>query len=391
MAIHNERSPDERDAEHIIEWLTAYRFGRSPPVPTSGRPEYRWAYENDAAWRLMRIRGKAHMPRVDVQEIMVEARDALEEIDEARDDETRYSDNQPRDDAGQFAKTGSSGGTAATGAGGGPISDEDFAARRDMLATVMKDAEPTLSTDVLYKPDGVWTAERAAQQRQIVDDLYAKASSVPNNGVAVISGGLGGAGKSTVLRDHAGIDSSHFLTVNPDEVKEEMARRGMVPEVPGHPGLAPMERSSLIHNESTVIADMVAARAYHDKKNIIWDITMSSQWAVDSRVRDMREAGYGSIRGVFVDIPIDSKGKNTGAIDRALARYRGGVDRYSAGIGLGGRFVPDRVMNDQRTPDGSTLNKAAFYATNKQFTDWSVYDNSVTGRAPLLVDWKGKV
>ena len=38
-----------------------------------------------------------------------------------------------------------------------------------------------------------------------------------------MAGGLGGAGKSTVLEKYAGIDRSKYLTINPDDIKEEMA------------------------------------------------------------------------------------------------------------------------------------------------------------------------
>jgi hypothetical protein len=44
-------------------------------------------------------------------------------------------------------------------------------------------------------------------------------------------GGLGGAYKSTVLEKHAGIERSQYLTINPADIKEAMAERGLIPEV----------------------------------------------------------------------------------------------------------------------------------------------------------------
>ena len=41
---------------------------------------------------------------------------------------------------------------------------------------------------------------------------------------------------------------SQYLMINPDDIKEEMARRGMVPEIEG---LSPMEASDLVHEESS--------------------------------------------------------------------------------------------------------------------------------------------
>jgi hypothetical protein len=79
------------------------------------------------------------------------------------------------------------------------------------------------------------------------------------SGAGFIAGGLGGAGKTTVLEQHAGINSSGFPTINPDEFKEELARRDLVPDVPG---LSPMEASSLVHQESSHIARMLVGRAW---------------------------------------------------------------------------------------------------------------------------------
>ena len=74
------------------------------------------------------------------------------------------------------------------------------------------------------------------------------------------------------LQQHAGIDWSQYLMINPDDIKEEMARRGMIPEIDG---LSPMEASELVHEESSYLASQLAIRAQADGKNLIWDITMS--------------------------------------------------------------------------------------------------------------------
>ncbi len=84
----------------------------------------------------------------------------------------------------------------------------------------------------------------------------------------------GWAGKPTVLDEHAGIDRSQYLTINPDDIKEAMARRGLIPELDG---LSPMEASDLVHAESSHVVKRLARRAMDDGKNIIWDITMSSR------------------------------------------------------------------------------------------------------------------
>lgn len=251
--------------------------------------------------------------------------------------------------------------------------------RGKRVGEVIGKARNTLSTDITHTTaDGAWTPERAAMHREIVDALYARAANVPRNRQAVIAGGLGGAGKSTVLRRHAGINPDEFLTLNPDDIKEEMARRGMIPEVPDEPGMSPMERSALVHEESSIITKMLADRAYRDGTNVIWDITMSSGGGVRSRLDDMDSHGY-NVDGVFVDIPVEV------SVQRAMARYARGVENFNDGEGLGGRYVPPEIIRAQRSSSGETINREVFDGMRDRFANWSVYDNSVTGRAPELV------
>jgi hypothetical protein len=66
-----------------------------------------------------------------------------------------------------------------------------------------------------------------------------------------------------------------------DDIKEVMAQKGMVPEVEG---LSPMEAATLIHEESGLIANLLAKRLYREKKNIVWDITMSRRGSVEKRL-----------------------------------------------------------------------------------------------------------
>jgi hypothetical protein len=97
-------------------------------------------------------------------------------------------------------------------------------------------------------PDNqAWTAERRSAQDLIINGIYAQAQYVPNDRAAIIAGGMCGAGKTTVLNDHAGIDRSQYLTISPDDIKEELGRRVLIPEING---LSPMEASDLVHREA---------------------------------------------------------------------------------------------------------------------------------------------
>ncbi len=159
----------------------------------------------------------------------------------------------------------------------------------------------------LYTIDGageIWNEERDRLHDAIIEDLYSRAADVPCEFKAIIAGGLGGAGKTTVLTQYAGIDLSQYLMINPDDMKEEMAQRGMIPEVEG---LSPMEASELVHEESSYLASQLALRAQADGKNLIWDITMSSEESVEGRINELASAGYTQIDGIFVDISVLDK------------------------------------------------------------------------------------
>jgi predicted kinase len=262
-----------------------------------------------------------------------------------------------------------------------PLTDAEHADHvQEVRGCLDKARSDGLATDQMYTIDRAreqWEPGRNRIHGQIVRDLYDQASDVPNDRMAIVAGGLPGSGKTTTLEQHAGIDRSQYLTINPDSIKEEMARRGLVPDVPG---LSPMEASDLVHEESSHVAKRLALRAQADGKNIIWDITMRSYSSTEGRIHDLRMAGYTRIDGIFVDIPIDT------SITRADARHREGHDDYLAGKGLGGRFVPEEVIKEQADPEWGSINRKTFEEVKRQLDSWSTYDNSVDGRGPVLAD-----
>jgi predicted kinase len=237
-----------------------------------------------------------------------------------------------------------------------------------------------LATESRYitDPDSeTWTRERRGEHNAIIADIYGAARDVPCERRAILAGGLPGAGKTTVLEQQAGVDRSRYLTINPDDVKEQMAKRGMIPEVAG---LTPMEASDLVHEESSHVAKRLARRAMREGKNLIWDITMSSRESAENRINDLREFGYSRVEAIFVDIPVEV------GIRRADGRYREGHDSYRSGDGLGGRFVPADVISAQADPDWGSCNRRTFEEIKPRLDAWERYDNSVDGRSAVLAE-----
>ena len=118
-----------------------------------------------------------------------------------------------------------------------------------------------------------------------------------------------------------------------------------------------------------------------DGKNVIWDITLSSERSTH-RVDELRAAGYEHIAGIFVDIPIET------SIARTEDRHRRSHDSYLAGEGLGGRHVPPEVIRRQSDEDFGTKNRRTFEMMKDRLDDWVIYDNSTDGRPPILIDRK---
>lgn len=262
-----------------------------------------------------------------------------------------------------------------------PLTDAEHAEHVSKVRELLDKARAEgLATDSRYMVDPdteTWSRERRVGHNAIIADIYEAARDVPCEHRAILAGGLPGAGKTTVLEQHAGIDRSRYLTINPDDIKEQMAERGMIPEVAG---LTPMEASDLVHEESSHISKRLARRAMREGKNVIWDITMSSLESTQNRISDLRATGYTPVEGMFVEIPVDV------GMRRADGRHRDGHDKYRAGFGLGGRFVPADVIAAQQDPDWGSRNRKTFEQVKPELDAWARYDNSVDGRTPVLAD-----
>jgi predicted ABC-type ATPase len=286
----------------------------------------------------------------------------------------KFNPGQPRDSDGRWTRTGTDVGRAVA----------DVARRTALIERAIHSPQAQTTEQTHTIAPGVWSPERDRIHREIVNDIYAKAAHVPNNGHAIMLGGPPGAGKTSTLHDSVGVNPSDYLVINPDDMKEELARRGLIPEIPGH-DLSPMERSSLVHAESMRLARMLADRAYHDHKNIIWDTTMSWRSATESHIKALRDAKYHKIDAVVIDVSENVRRK------RALERYAAGQRAYENGHGYGGRYVPEKVMHDQHDAEGHSYARGVLRGLSHQFDNWFIYDNSRDGQPPQRLAGKGEI
>lgn len=227
----------------------------------------------------------------------------------------------------------------------------------------------------------VYTEQRARAHQEIIDEYMREHEDVPNEGRSIVAGGLGGSGKGSTMRNE-GISQSEYATVDPDEIKQKMADRGMIPKVTG---MTPMEASPLVHEEASHMSKQIAHRLMAQKKNMVYDVTMAGLPSSRKKLTQLRENGY-TVRGIFVDIePAVSK-------ERGRNRYIEGMQSYTREHkGSGGRPLPEALVDNQRS---SNLNARSKNAVNLATlsneghfdSDPDVFDNM--GSSPRRVAYR---
>lgn len=228
----------------------------------------------------------------------------------------------------------------------------------------------------------MWDADRAVIHREIIQEQLAAWENVPCDAEAIFSGGMGGAGKGTILKsEFLKIDKNNYATLNPDDIKEVLAAKGLIPQLDG---LTPMEASPLVHEEASYITGQLAKVLIARRKNIIYDITMASYGSTKKKVDNLRNSGYKKIDAIFVDISTETSDS------RAEARHLNGHNRFLKGVGYGGRILPKGLSAAQVPEDDSyrSLNAENFLKLKAEgvFASARAFDNNVDGRPPIELD-----
>lgn len=254
------------------------------------------------------------------------------------------------------------------------------------------------SVDIYFNSDtGEWTKERQKLHDEIIAEFHNKYKNVPNDNRAVFSAGLPGAGKTTVLTNYENFDMDTWATVSSDDMKEMLAERGHVPEIEG---LTPMESSTLVHKESSMLADRLLSELSSQGKNIIYDFTGRNVIRTKKRIETLVKSGYETknMQFIFVDISPQT------AKERAKFRYARGLneglrvegknldrsDKDKKSV-IGGRYLPEYVIDESKpkTDKYSSVNAETLIQLHEDadlgLPEPKVYDNS--GSAPIPINY----
>lgn len=224
---------------------------------------------------------------------------------------------------------------------GRELSEEELAERGRFIESRLDKAfTDGLSTDRQYSNGGIWDSERKKIHDEMLSEMLEKYKDVPCEGKVTMSAGLPGAGKTTVLYNEYGHELDNYATISSDDFKEMLAERGFIPEVDG---LMPMEASTLVHAESSYLADRLLQLLAEQQKNIIYDFTAKELTSSVKRIETLTDRGYDieDIQIEFINITPDE------AIIRAKRRFFVGMNKDPK---LGGRHLPEYIIDNSRAP-----------------------------------------
>lgn len=270
------------------------------------------------------------------------------------------------------------------------LSSDDYNRRQEYLENIhelfkLKKMGTIHQYSSMVNGERVFTEERSLLHESIITEYLEKYGydNVLSDGKIFLTGGLSGSGKTFILNNYTKIDSSDYLLINSDPINYIFAERGLIPSVRG---LTPMEASTLVHQESLHIMELIQNKASDMGKNMIFDLTMTNKFYPVKTIVSLKEKGYTDFRALFVNNTIENSAKN------GFNRYKKGMDNYILGNNnIGGRYVPQGVLLSQvaKNPDYDSANAEVFaYLTHREFfvEPPHIFNNTDLQEPPELIN-----
>jgi predicted ABC-type ATPase len=202
---------------------------------------------------------------------------------------------------------------------------------------------------------GEWTPERRALHERIIQGVMSEAGEAPERGEGEekqiwITGGLPGAGKSSVLEYREAFPEG-TVKIDSDKIKT------MFPEYEGW-------NAALLHEESSAIVQEIFRRATSEGRDIVYDATLKTTNKAEGLITGLQDSGYG-VNVIYVDVPMAM------AMERAINRF----------ATQGGRYVSPMYI---ATHDSKNVKTLATLRDN--VNSWEHWDNSQPkGGEPTLL------
>lgn len=223
----------------------------------------------------------------------------------------------------------------------------------------------------------VYTKERKKIHDEVIQNFKSRFKNAKKDGKVVFSAGLPGAGKTTILTEHSGVNLDDYVAVSSDDFKEEFAERGLTETFDN---IGNLEVSTLSHEETSMLADRFLREMSADGYNIIYDYTAKSVESTEKRIDTLKGNGYKEkdMQFVFVDIPLET------ARERTIRRYEDGLNKMVKGENVvGGRYLPDFVLDASASKTGkySSVNAEVVIEMHRRLENAGlpkpkIYDNS---------------
>ncbi|OKH85772.1 hypothetical protein EB75_15885 [Mycobacterium sp. ST-F2] len=216
----------------------------------------------------------------------------------------------------------------------------------------MAASDSSRATHLVYQDD----PRRALVRKRIVNDYLNRTGTPSRDGVAVITAGVPGAGKSEAVNAVLGTSMSQYRRLDADVVKDDLLEDAVACALfndilsttlaDGH-RIAPRELAPLVHHESTRICDVLRRNCIDRGEQIVIEGTLSWPPLGTHLLAELGAAGYSEIHVIAVEVP------ESVAQQRAIGRWWS-ARRGGAG-GLGGRFTPPGAISRAYHADGRSV------------------------------------
>lgn len=205
------------------------------------------------------------------------------------------------------------------------------------------------SARATHRPGNAFEPDRIRFQRRLLDELKAEGEGdIEKNGLAaLVTAGPPGAGKSTTVSE-LGLAGEGWRVIDADVIKIRLLEKGLRngifdsilsrPLVDGYPIML-NELSALVHNESTLLANLLIERCLEVHENVVIEGTLSWEGLPAQYSKLLELNDYASV--TILDVEVDC----ATALEQAYKRWtKGRVEAINGARHGGGRFTPREAI-----------------------------------------------